>query len=200
MLRVMLGRPLFRPLFWISWLCPHRMTMVIEWFDEHENDVMVVLVTRSQLNWILMGDSGAAPETVFSTTINQTPNYGILHVRMVLHPSNRVPDNCSIYAMVHWSCSGLWWPNALLRHFMLVFPLFCQIPCMLHCMYFNVVLYSYDALSIGLGMINKVGLCCIVTWSNYFRLIKMSEVISKQLKIGFQRDLHFLFNKKQYIF
>ena len=33
-----------------------------------------------------------------------------------------------IYAKVHWSCSGSWWPNALLRHFMLVFPLLWWLP------------------------------------------------------------------------
>ena len=46
-----------------------------------------VSVTRSQPNWTLMGDSGAVPETVFSTTINKTPKYGISHGRMLSHPS-----------------------------------------------------------------------------------------------------------------
>jgi hypothetical protein len=35
-----------------------------------------------------MGDCGATPETSF---FNKTPNYGISHRRVVLHPSNRVP-------------------------------------------------------------------------------------------------------------
>ena len=85
---------------------------------------MAVSVTRSQPNWTLMGDSGATPETVFSTIINKTTNYGISHGRMMSHPSDRIPDTCRIYARVHWRRSGSWWPNALLRHFMLVFPWF----------------------------------------------------------------------------
>jgi hypothetical protein len=48
-----------------------------------------------------MGDSGAVPETPFSTTINKTPNYGISHGRMTLYPSNRVPDTYVIYYKVH---------------------------------------------------------------------------------------------------
>jgi hypothetical protein len=36
-----------------------------------------------------MGDSGAAPETAISTTINKTPNYGIYRGRIVSYPSNR---------------------------------------------------------------------------------------------------------------
>jgi hypothetical protein len=78
-----------------------------------------VTVTRSQPNWTLM----------FSTTINKTLNYGISCGRMVSHPSNRVADTCRIYANLHWSCSGgSWWPNTLLRYFMLVFPLFWHLP------------------------------------------------------------------------
>jgi hypothetical protein len=41
-----------------------------------------------------MGDSGAKPETVFSTTINKTPIDGMSCGRIVSHPSNRVPDTC----------------------------------------------------------------------------------------------------------
>jgi hypothetical protein len=78
-----------------------------------------VSVTRSQPNWTLLGDSGAVPETAF---FNKTPNDGISHGRMVLHPSNRVLDTA------HWSCSGSWRPSTLLRHFMLIFPLFWQLP------------------------------------------------------------------------
>ena len=52
--------------------------------------------------------------------------------RMVSHPSNRVPDTCRIYSKEHWSCSGgsggSWEPNTLLIHFMLMFPLFWQLP------------------------------------------------------------------------
>ncbi|CDQ95809.1 unnamed protein product [Oncorhynchus mykiss] len=39
-----------------------------------------------------MGDSGAAPETEISTTINKTPNNDISCGRIVSHPSNKVPD------------------------------------------------------------------------------------------------------------
>jgi hypothetical protein len=39
-----------------------------------------------------MGDSGVAPETVFPTNFNKTPNDGISGGRILLHPSNRVPD------------------------------------------------------------------------------------------------------------
>jgi hypothetical protein len=94
-----------------------------------------------------MGDSGAVPETTFSTTINKTPNDGISPGRMVSHPSNRVPDTCRIYAYMHlhlhlhlshladaliqsdlqiYTEAAL--ANALLRHIMLVFPLFWQLP------------------------------------------------------------------------
>ena len=77
------------------------------WHPEQRKECLWVMWTRL--------------ETAFSTTINKNQNYGISHGRMVSHPSNR------IYAKVHWSCSGgLWWPNALLRHFM--FPLFWQLP------------------------------------------------------------------------
>ena len=75
-----------------------------------------------------MGYSGAAPETAFSNTINKTLNYGISCGRMVSHLSNRVPDTCRIYVKEHWSCSCSCWPNNQLRHFMLVFPLFWQLP------------------------------------------------------------------------
>jgi hypothetical protein len=44
-----------------------------------------------------MGYSGAVSETLFSTTINKTPNDGIPH-GMVSHPSNRVPDTYRIHA------------------------------------------------------------------------------------------------------
>jgi hypothetical protein len=49
----------------------------------------------------LLGNYGDAPKTTFSTTINKTPNDGISCGRMVLHPSNRVPDTCRIYAKEH---------------------------------------------------------------------------------------------------
>ena len=79
---------------------------------------MSVSVTRSQPNWTIMGDSEAAPETEFSTTINKTPNDGIYCGRIASHSSNRVLDTCRIYAKVYWSCSGgSWWPNALLKHY-----------------------------------------------------------------------------------
>ena len=74
-----------------------------------------------------MGDSGAAPETAFSITINKTPHYDISCGRMVSYLSNRVPDTCRIYAKVHWNWSDSWCPPPL-RHFMLVFPLFWQLP------------------------------------------------------------------------
>ena len=92
-----------RPLFWLPWLCPHRMTMPpstghkwSQWFDKHEYDVNHI-PWQSQspdLNPIkdFYRDSREAPETTFSTTINKTPNYGISREIMVLHPSNRVPD------------------------------------------------------------------------------------------------------------
>ena len=75
---------------------------------------MAVSVTRSQPNWTPVG----AWNSVF---INKTLTCEIIHGRMVSLPSNSVPDTCRIYAKVHWSCSGLWWPNTLLRHFMLIF-------------------------------------------------------------------------------
>jgi hypothetical protein len=69
----------------------------------------------------------------FSTTINKTQNDGISCGRIVLQPSDRVPDTCRIYAKVHGSCSVSWWPNTQLRHFVLVFPLFWQMPTCYTC-------------------------------------------------------------------
>jgi hypothetical protein len=58
-----------------------------------------------------------------------TPNDGISCGRIVLHPSNRVPDTCRIYAKANWCCSGgSRWPNTLLIQFMLTFPLIWQLP------------------------------------------------------------------------
>ena len=125
-----------RPLFWLPWLCPHpqgRSGDVMVWWAWKRCKwyTIAISVTRSQPNRTLMGDSGAVPETVFSTTINKTPNYGISHGRMVSHPSNRDPDTCRIYAKVDWSFSGsLCWPNALLRHAMLVFPSLWMLQCL----------------------------------------------------------------------
>ena len=69
------------PLFWLPWQCPHRMTISpstgsghwkIWWaWKQCKPYAMAISVTRSQPNWTLMGDSGAAPETAFSTTINK---------------------------------------------------------------------------------------------------------------------------------
>ena len=58
-------------------------------------------VTRDQPNGIIMGISGAASKTEFSTTINKRPNDGISCARMVLHSSNKVPDTCRIYVKAH---------------------------------------------------------------------------------------------------
>ena len=57
-----------------------------------------------------LNNSGAVPETVFST-INKTPNDGIYCGRMVLHPSKIVPNTCRIYPKAHLSCSGFRWPK-----------------------------------------------------------------------------------------
>jgi hypothetical protein len=66
---------------------------------------------------------------VFSTTNNKTQNDDISCGRMVSHPSNRVPDTCRIYAMVHWSCSCPWWPNTLWRHYVGV-SFILEVTCM----------------------------------------------------------------------
>ena len=81
----------------------HRARVVTEWFDEHENDVNHMLWPSQSPDGNPMehlGYFGAVPETVFSTTINKTPNYGISGEKMVLHPSNRVVDTYTINAKV----------------------------------------------------------------------------------------------------
>jgi hypothetical protein len=67
---------------------------------------------------------------------------------MVSHPSYRVPDTSRIYAKAYWSCSGLWWPNAFLRHFMLVFLLFSQLPVFLLCLLRTIFTQSFSLLSV----------------------------------------------------
>lgn len=72
---------------------------------------------------MLMGDSGAAPETVFSTTVNKIVEFLVeewCHVPPIDFQTLR------ICAIVHRSGSGSWWPYALLRQFMFRFPLFWQ--------------------------------------------------------------------------
>jgi hypothetical protein len=125
----------------IGWQYPHPQDTSGHWmawwaWKQCKPYAMAVSVTRSQPNWTHMGDSGVVPETVFSTTINNTPNYGISRGRTVSLLSNRIADPCRIYAKMHWSCSGLFWPNAILRHFMLVFPLFWQLP--VYCITYSV--------------------------------------------------------------
>ena len=68
----------------IGWQCPHPQGMSGHWmgwwaWKRCKPYSMAVSVTRSQPNWTLMGDSGATPERLFSTTINKTPNYQISH-------------------------------------------------------------------------------------------------------------------------
>ena len=88
-----------------------------------------VSITRSQPSWTLMGDSGAVPETAFSTTINKTKNYGNFSWKAGVHPSIRVPDTCRIYAKVHWSCSGSRRP---IKTLCVSFFFFWQLPVYLH--------------------------------------------------------------------
>ena len=83
-----------------------RGRVVTEWFDEHENGV-------NHMHWPSYRRFWSDSETVFSTTINKTPHYGISRGRMVLHPSDRVPETCRIYIKIHLSFSGSCWPNAL---------------------------------------------------------------------------------------
>ena len=98
----------------ITWATMARRRDLIEggFSKEHRGFRVCVFVcvsvTRSQPNWTLMGDSGVAPETAFSTTINKPPNHGMSRGRMVSHPTNRVPDTCRIYAKVHWSTWRRW--------------------------------------------------------------------------------------------
>jgi hypothetical protein len=77
-------------------------------FDDHENNVnhMAASDTTSQPNWRLMGDSGAAPETVFPPPSAKHQLMEFLFEELCCHPSNRVPDTCRISVKVHWSCSG----------------------------------------------------------------------------------------------
>ena len=129
-----------RQLFWLPWLCSHRVTMppiprarvVTEWFVEHENDVNHVPWPSQSpdLNpvelWEIL-EQGQSQR--FPTTINKTTNYWISHGIRVSHPSNRVPDSCIIYAKVHWSCPGSWWPNTLIRHLCWCFLYFGSYVC-----------------------------------------------------------------------
>ena len=107
----------------------HRTWVVTELLDEHENNATMAIchgcishqIWTEQI-WTLTGDSGAAPETEFSTTINKTPNDGISHGRSVSYPSNRVPNTGTLLESMprcDGHCSGAWWPNAL-------FPFFCS--------------------------------------------------------------------------
>jgi hypothetical protein len=116
-----------RQLFWLHGQCPYRMTIThpqaTSGHNENENNVNhginvnhMPLPSQSpdlNPNWTLMGNSGAAPETAFSTNINKIPNDVISCGRMVSHPSNIIPETCRICAKVHWSCSGSWWSNTL---------------------------------------------------------------------------------------
>lgn len=54
------------------------------------------------------------------------PKHQISFRWTVFYPSGRYPETCRINAKVHRSCSGSsWWPNTLLRNFILGFPLIC---------------------------------------------------------------------------
>ncbi len=62
-------------------------------------------------------------------------NRGNIFGKNGVHPSSS-PETWRINAKVHWSCSGsTWWPNTLLRHFMLVFPLICHLSTHKQCMF-----------------------------------------------------------------
>ena len=139
------------PLFWLPWLELERSETLQEGSQRSIGGLKgeCMSVTRSQPNWTLTGHSGAAPETSFPTTINRTQSYGIYYGRMGSHPSNWVPDTCRIYAKALWSCSGgSWWPNALLRPFMLVFPLFWQFPVCLHLIYDCTFYFTFHPLTL----------------------------------------------------
>ena len=118
--------------FWLKHLYPdgsgilqddnasiHRARGVSEWFDEYENYVnhMLWLSQSPDLNpiehlWEILDRcvrQGSSP----------TPNVGISLERMVFILPVEFRE-CRINDMVHWSCSGgTWWPNTLLRHFLL---------------------------------------------------------------------------------
>jgi hypothetical protein len=106
--------------------------VVTVWFDEHENGVnhmpMAISVIRSQKQ---LNTSRAVPETTFyTTTIKKTPHQIENYCgRMVLLPSNRDSDIYRIYAKrcIKAVLAARGAPNALFKHFMLVFPLFWQV-------------------------------------------------------------------------
>ena len=99
---------------------------------------------------------------------------------MVSHPSSRVPDTCRIYAKVHWSCSGSWGSNTLLRHFMLVIPLVWQ---------FHVNIYIY--INNGVRSIHCISIYCILNMSLHYiaKLSKKDNVLSLSTCVYFQQSL-----------
>jgi hypothetical protein len=81
MLRVMYKNAQFPNI--LATMARIRYLIVFERGVSKEHRVCVcVSFTRSQPNWTLTGDSGAEPETAFSTTTNKTLNYGISHEKM----------------------------------------------------------------------------------------------------------------------
>ena len=94
--------------------------------------VLAVSVNRSQPNWILMGDSGVAMGQRFPPPSTKHQMMEILVEEWCRIPPIEFQTLVESMPKVLWSRSGLWWPNALLKHFMLVFPLFWQLPVSCH--------------------------------------------------------------------
>jgi hypothetical protein len=98
-----------------------RGRVVTEWFDEHENG-------GNHMPWPSYRRFWSDTETVFSTTINKTPNDGISRGRMVLHPSDKVPETSRIYVKVHWSLWLAQRPIKTLCWYFLYFGSYLYVP------------------------------------------------------------------------
>ena len=117
----------------VGWQCTHPHGTSGHWmvwwaWKQCKPNAKAVSVIKTQPNWTLMGDSGAAPETAFSSTIiNKTLNYGIVveewcHIfpiefQTIVESMPRYIDAVMAHGGPH-----------LLGSFMLAFPLLWQLP------------------------------------------------------------------------
>ncbi len=110
-----------------GWQCLHpqgtRGHWMVWWVWKWcESYAMAFTVTKSQPNWTPRFWTDVLDSTLHHH--HQNTKWGNVFWMNAVHPSSR---DWRINAKAHWCCSGgTWWPNTLLRHFMLVFPLICH--------------------------------------------------------------------------